>query len=43
MPPNVVRTIAEVPDYMYQAFLPKAFWLNLYGGTRLSTHLADAR
>jgi hypothetical protein len=39
-PPNVVRTIAEVPEYMY-SLSAKGIWLNLYGGNRLSTSLAD--
>ncbi|HEY4148323.1 MAG TPA: glycoside hydrolase family 127 protein, partial [Chitinophagaceae bacterium] len=39
-PPNVVRTIAEVPDYMY-SISSKGLWFNLYGGNQLTTHLAD--
>jgi DUF1680 family protein len=35
-----VRTIAEVPGYMYSVS-EKGVWLNLYGGNRLSTRLAD--
>ena len=39
-PPNTVRTIAEVPGYMYSVSA-KGLWLNLYGGNRLSTRLED--
>ena len=39
-PPNVVRTIAEVSNYMYSVS-EKGVWLNLYGGNILSTKLED--
>ncbi len=39
-PPNVVRTIAEVSDYMY-SISDEGLWLNLYGGNTLKTHLND--
>jgi DUF1680 family protein len=39
-PPNVVRTIAEVSNYMY-SISKDGIWLNLYGGNRLSTKLID--
>jgi DUF1680 family protein len=39
-PPNVVRTIAEVNNYMYNTS-DKGLWLNLYGGNNLSTKLKD--
>ena len=39
-PPNVVRTIAEVANYMYNVS-DKGLWLNLYGGNNLNTKLAD--
>ena len=39
-PPNVVRTIAEVSDYMY-SISDEGLWLNLYGGNTLTTHLND--
>ncbi len=39
-PPNVVRTIAEVNNYMYNVS-DKGLWLNLYGGNNLSTKLKD--
>lgn len=39
-PPNVVRTIAEVNDYMYNVS-DKGLWFNLYGGNKLSTKLKD--
>lgn len=39
-PPNLVRTIAEVPEYMYSVSA-KGLWCNLYGGNHLSTRLAD--
>ncbi|HSC39307.1 MAG TPA: beta-L-arabinofuranosidase domain-containing protein, partial [Chitinophagaceae bacterium] len=41
-PPNVVRTITEVPDYMY-SISDKGIWLNLYGGNRLFTKLAGGQ
>lgn len=39
-PPNVVRTIAEVSNYMYNVS-EKGLWFNLYGGNKLSTKLKD--
>ena len=39
-PPNVVRTIAEVSDYVYSVS-DKGLWFNLYGGNNLSTKLTD--
>jgi uncharacterized protein len=39
-PPNVVRTISEVSNYMYSVS-KEGLWLNLYGGNQLSTKLTD--
>ncbi|WP_426061772.1 aceric acid hydrolase [Hymenobacter sp. B1770] len=39
-PPNVVRTIAEVNNYMYSTS-DKGLWVNLYGGNKLSTKLRN--
>ena len=39
-PPNVVRTIAEVSNYMYSVS-DKGLWLNLYGGNNITTKLKD--
>jgi uncharacterized protein len=39
-PPNVVRTIAEVSNYAY-SLSTDGLWLNLYGGSQLSTQLED--
>lgn len=39
-PPNVVRTIAEVSNYMYSTS-DAGLWFNLYGGNKLSTKLRD--
>jgi DUF1680 family protein len=39
-PPNVVRTISEVSDYMYSVS-KEGLWLNLYGGNNLITKLED--
>lgn len=39
-PPNLVRTIAESADYAY-ARSADAIWVNLYGGSRVETRLAD--
>lgn len=39
-PPNVVRTISEVSNYMY-SISNEGLWLNLYGGNNLSTKLKD--
>lgn len=38
-PPNLVRTIAESPNYAY-AKSDGAVWINLYGGSTLRTELA---
>jgi len=39
-PPNVIRTIAEVSDYMYSV-ADDGLYVNLYGGNELSTKLKD--
>ncbi|HWI90551.1 MAG TPA: glycoside hydrolase family 127 protein [Flavisolibacter sp.] len=39
-PPNVVRTISEVSNYMYN-ISNEGLWLNLYGGNHLFTKLED--
>jgi len=39
-PPNVVRTIAEVNNYMY-SIADDGLYLNMYGGNKLTTHLKD--
>lgn len=39
-PPNVVRTIAEVNNYAYSISY-KGLYINLYGGSNLSTKLSD--
>ena len=39
-PPNVVRTISQVSNYMY-SISNQGLWLNLYGGNNLSTKLED--
>ncbi|MGF7230412.1 aceric acid hydrolase [Arachidicoccus sp.] len=39
-PPNVVRTIAEVNDYLY-SLCEDGIYFNLYGGNQLSTKLKD--
>jgi DUF1680 family protein len=39
-PPNAVRTIAEVSDYMY-SIGEDGLYINLYGGNKLSTKLKD--
>ena len=39
-PPNVVRTIAEVSDYMY-SLSDNGLYVNLYGGNKLSTKGKD--
>lgn len=39
-PPNVVRTIAEVSNYAY-SISNDGIWMNLYGGSELSTKLKD--
>ncbi|SDM09850.1 hypothetical protein SAMN05421823_110156 [Catalinimonas alkaloidigena] len=39
-PPNAVRTVAEVSNYLYSVS-DQGVWVNLYGGNRLDTKLAD--
>jgi uncharacterized protein len=39
-PPNAVRTIAEVSDYMYSVG-QKGLYINMYGGNKLNTQLHD--
>jgi uncharacterized protein len=39
-PPNTVRTIAEVSDYMY-SIGEKGLYINMYGGNVLNTQLHD--
>lgn len=39
-PPNLVRTIAEVNDYMY-SIGEKGLYINMYGGNVLNTELHD--
>lgn len=39
-PPNVVRTIAEVNNYMY-SIGEKGLYINMYGGNTLTTELHD--
>jgi DUF1680 family protein len=39
-PPNVIRTIAEVNNYMY-SIANDGLYINLYGGSKLSTKLKD--
>ncbi|PWS33266.1 aceric acid hydrolase [Pedobacter paludis] len=39
-PPNVVRTIAEVSDYLY-SISDKGLWFNLYGGNKVNTKLTN--
>jgi DUF1680 family protein len=39
-PPNTIRTIAEVDDYMYSV-AHDGIYFNLYGGNKLSTKLKD--
>ncbi len=39
-PPNTVRTIAEVSNYMY-SLSDKGLYVNLYSGNELSTNLKD--
>ncbi|SFH24850.1 aceric acid hydrolase [Pedobacter insulae] len=39
-PPNLVRTIAEVSDYVYSTSA-KGIWFNLYGGNNATVKLAD--
>jgi len=39
-PPNLMRTMTEVADYMYSVS-DQGLFVNLYGGNNLSTHLKD--
>jgi len=39
-PPNTVRTIAEIQNYIY-SLSDKGLWINLYGGNTLSATLKD--
>ena len=39
-PPNTVRTIAEVNDYMY-SISDEGLYINMYGGNKLNTKLKD--
>jgi len=39
-PPNIVRTIAEINNYLYSVS-EKGLYFNLYGGNELDTKLAD--
>ncbi len=39
-PPNTVRTIAEVSNYMY-SLAGDGLYINIYGGNKLSTRLKD--
>ncbi len=39
-PPNIIRTIAEVNDYMY-SIGEDGLYINLYGGNKLTTKLKD--
>lgn len=39
-PPNAVRTIAEVSNYMYSV-ADDGLYINMYGGNKLSTNLRD--
>ncbi|MEO6733756.1 MAG: glycoside hydrolase family 127 protein [Ferruginibacter sp.] len=39
-PPNVIRTIAEVNDYMY-SISDEGLYINMYGGNKLNTKLKD--
>jgi len=39
-PPNTIRTIAEISNYIY-AVSDKGLWINLYGSNQLQTKLAD--
>jgi DUF1680 family protein len=41
-PPNIVRTLAELSNYLYSVS-DKGLYFNLYGGNNLSTKLADGR
>lgn len=39
-PPNTIRTIAEISNYVYTTS-EKGLWINLYGSNRLQTKLSD--
>jgi hypothetical protein len=39
-PPNTIRTIAEISNYVYNTS-GKGLWINLYGSNRLNTKLSD--
>jgi DUF1680 family protein len=39
-PPNTIRTIAEVSNYVY-TLSEKGLWVNLYGSNQLKTRLSD--
>ncbi|MEI7422189.1 MAG: glycoside hydrolase family 127 protein [Prolixibacteraceae bacterium] len=39
-PPNTIRTIAEISNYVYTTS-EKALWINLYGGNHLNTRFSD--
>ena len=39
-PPNIIRTIAKMHTYAY-SISEKGVWVNLYGGNKLETKLAD--
>ena len=39
-PPNIVRTLAEVSDYVYSTSV-KGLWFNLYGGSKAAIKLTD--
>ncbi|MFO7656092.1 MAG: glycoside hydrolase family 127 protein [Bacteroidales bacterium] len=39
-PPNTIRTIAEILNYVY-AISDKGLWVNFYGGNELTTKLKD--
>ena len=39
-PPNTIRTIAEIQNYMY-SLSDNALWVNIYGGNKLDTKLKD--
>jgi len=41
-PPNIVRTLAELNNYLYSVSA-KGLYFNLYGGNDLHTRLADGR
>jgi len=41
-PPNLVRTVAEVGDYVYGKS-DSAIWVNLYGGSTLATELSGGQ